>query len=150
MLNYSNFNIESMKVCNLNTGEELMNIDVPKLSQEIFSTNEKPKYFLGGSASFEADTNYINNDLMRELFGINKRQPTNYKTQFDTSIYKKQIRTHKKKRINKKWANRYGYRDVVGTYEADVDFGEFNKLTSEVNCEFTNLHLIKIDGNVLK
>lgn len=147
-MNYSSFNIENVKVCNLNTGEELINIDAPELAQEEFSINEKPKYFLGGSASFETDTNYINNDLMREVFEMNARS-TNYKTQFDTLIYKKQIRTHRTKRINKKWAKRYGYRDVIGTYEADVDFGEFNKLTSEVNCEFTNMHLIKIDGKLI-
>jgi hypothetical protein len=87
---------------------------------------------------------------MRELFGLNTKQPHTYKTQFETSIYKKQIRTHKKKRINKKWAKKYGYRDVIGTYEADVDFAEFNKLTSEVNCEFTNLHLIKVDGKSIR
>jgi hypothetical protein len=30
-----------------------------------------------------------------------------------------QIRRHKKKRINKKWAKRYGYRAVPCTYQAD-------------------------------
>jgi hypothetical protein len=149
-LNYSSLSIESMKLCNLNTGEELMTIDAPDLSREEFCISEKPKYFVGGSASFEVDTDYINNDTLRELFGMNTKATTGYKTQFDTTIYKKQIRTHKKKRINKKWAKIYGYRDVIGTYEADVDFAEFNKLTSEVNCEFTNLHLIKIDGKPIR
>lgn len=139
-----------MSICDLHTGEKFINIDAPELSQEEFSPNEKPKFQIGGSASFEVDTNYIDNDLMRELFGLNTKQPHTYKTQFETSVYKKQIRTHKKNRINKKWAKIYGYRDVIGTYEADVDFAEFNKMTSEVNCEFTNLHLIKIDGKSIK
>ena len=138
-MKYSNLNVKSMKLCDLNTGEEFMSIDYPCLSQEEFCISEKPKYFVGGSASFEVDTDYINNDTL-----------TGYKTQFDTTIYKKQIRTHKKKRINKKWAKIYGYRDVIGTYEADVDFAEFNKLTSEVSCELTNLHLVKVDGKAIK
>ena len=139
-----------MKLCNLSTGEEMMNFDVSDFSQETFSTSEKPKYFVGGSASFEVDTDCIDNDALKELFGLNTKHTTGYKTQYDISICKQQIRRHKKKRINKKWAKRYGYRDVIGTYEADVDFGEFNTLSSEVNCELTNLHLIKVDGKSLR
>jgi hypothetical protein len=138
-----------MKLCNLNTGEELMTIDTPDSTQENFSISEKSKYFCGGNGSFEVDADYIDNDLLRELLGLNESRPTSYRAQFDTPIYKQQIRTHKKKRINKKWAKRYGYKDVIGTYEGDVDFGEFNKLTSEVNYDLTNLHLIKIDGKTV-
>lgn len=123
-----------------------MTIDSPMLSQEEFCTNETPMFSLGGSGSFEVDADYINNDALRELFGLNETQPTSYKAQFDTPIYKQQIRTHKKKRINKKWAKRYGYKDVIGTYEGDVDFGEFNNLNSEVDFNLDNLHLIKVDG----
>ena len=145
-MNYSTLDVKSATLCNLNTGEELMTIDSPMLSQEEFCTNETPMFSLGGSGSFEVDADYMNNDLLRDVFGLNESQPTGYKAQFNTPIYKQQIRIHKRKRINKKWAKRYGYRNVIGTYEADVDFGEFNTLTSEVNCEFTGLHLIKIDG----
>ena len=148
-MNYSISNIQSAKLCNLNTGEELMTIDSPMLAQEDFSINETPMFSLGGSGSFELDTDYMDNDLLREVFGLNESHPTSYKAQFDTPIYKQQIRIHKRKRINKKWAKRYGYRNVIGTYEGDVDFGEFNKLTSEVNYNLTNLHLIKVDGKTI-
>ena len=33
--------------------------------------------------------------------------------------YQEQIRKHKKKRINKKWAKRYGYRDVPCLYKME-------------------------------
>jgi hypothetical protein len=146
MLNYSISNIQSAKLCNLNTGEELMTIDSPMLSQEDFSTDETPMFSLGGSGSFELDTDYMDNDLLREVFGLKENHPTSYKAQFDTPIYKQQIRKHKQKRINKKWAKRYGYRNVIGTYEGDVNFGEFNNLNSEVDFNLDNLHLIKVDG----
>ena len=148
-MNYSTLDVKSATLCNLNTGEELMTIDLPILAQEDFSTNETPMFSLGGSGSFELDTDHMDNDLLREVFGLNESHPTSYKAQFNTPIYKQQIRIHKRKRINKKWAKRYGYRNVIGTYEGDVDFGEFNKLTSEVNYNLTNLHLIKVDGKTI-
>jgi len=77
-------------------------------------------------------------------------QKAKYKIQFDKVIYRKQIKRHKKKRINKKWAKKYEYRDIIGTYEADVQYLEFDELTLQANCELTNVHLIKIDGKSIR
>ena len=57
----------------------------------------------------------INYDLFREVFGVNKPQNT-----YDYEIYEeKKIpnRKHKKKRIAKKWLNRYGYHTIQAKFD---------------------------------
>lgn len=40
---------------------------------------------------------------------------------FDIQIDKVQVRKHRQKRINKKWAKRYGYKPVLAPYSGDID-----------------------------
>lgn len=76
------------------------------------------------TASF--DTFDINDDLFSELID------TNYKTGWELWYEKKvQRRRHRKRRINKKWAKRYGYRNVI----TKIDMEDFNvsKNSQDVN-----------------
>lgn len=59
------------------------------------------------SESFTASLD-VNSDLFAELIG------SNYKSGWELWYEKKiQRRRHRKRRINKKWAKRYGYRNVM-------------------------------------
>lgn len=51
----------------------------------------------------------LNVPLINELVG-QLSQPKGFNLEWD-GVYHEQIRKHKKKRINKKWAKRYGYRE---------------------------------------
>ena len=53
----------------------------------------------------------IDFDLFRKLCGIDVGKNNNNWSMLFTK--KEQIRKHKKRRINKKWAKKYGFRDVV-------------------------------------
>lgn len=61
--------------------------------------------------SFEMSNSEINRDIWVEL-GIDKTKiPDEYTVQWVEMV---QARRHRKKRINKKWLKRYGYKQVVG------------------------------------
>ena len=62
----------------------------------------------GKPVEFSCEAN-IDFDLFRELCGVDVGKD-NWSMSF---VKKEQIRKHKKRRINKKWAKKYGFRDVV-------------------------------------
>ena len=64
----------------------------------------------------------INMDLLQQICGFDTAQKNDNWTL--TQVKREQIRKHKKKRINKKWAKKYGFRDVV------IPLGNF-KVTEE-------------------
>lgn len=74
------------------------------------------------NASFTATCSSINTDFIHEL----------YHSAFKSSVAeavigREQKRKHKKRRINKKWAKRYGYYDVVLTgvlQNADIGWSD--------------------------
>ena len=74
------------------------------------------------NASFTATCSSMNTDFIHEL----------YHSAFKSSVAevvigKQQKRKHKKRRINKKWAKRYGYYDVVLTgvlQNADIGWSD--------------------------
>jgi hypothetical protein len=62
------------------------------------------------TCSFSMDAE-INADVLNKLFEkIQLSKPQSFSI---ISVEKKQIRTHRKKRINKKWAKRYGFYEVT-------------------------------------
>lgn len=145
-MNYSNYEVGNLTICDLTTGKEIMKLDdIADFSQKALCTNEHPLFNICGSTTMDFDNTYIKAEALETIFG-SKLSPTKCTAQFNEILYQKQKRIHKSKRINKKWANRYGYIDVIGTYEADVETGEYNKLTGECNFSFTNYKLIKING----
>lgn len=88
------------------------------LRREIsFDNGEIPEYISGfnipmtRSAEFKAECN-VNVPMLKKLCGVdisNGLDMTNVGLILGLP-YQEQIRKHKKKRINKKWAKRYGYR----------------------------------------
>lgn len=84
---------------------------------ELTRTTEEPTVFANQhsiikfpNASFTATCSSVNTDFIHEL----------YNSAFENSVAevvigKQQKRKHKKRRINKKWAKRYGYYDIVLT-----------------------------------
>ena len=63
--------------------------------------------------SFSGEFTIINKDVIKQLFDITGSQ-AEYSMYYTTLV---QARKHKKKRINKKWLKRYGYRYVTKTLD---------------------------------
>lgn len=115
----SNMSNVHMTLYNKETGKELMKLDdIEDIKLETNTLYEsrydKEEHKLNnrltsGSCemTFNCDTTALNLDA---LFGIDLAQkPDAYDISFIKII---QCRKHKNKRINKKWAKRYGYRQV--------------------------------------
>ena len=76
----------------------------------------------------------INKDLCDLLFGVDlaeDKDKTGFAVVYDQEE-KIQVRRHRKKRINKKWAKRYGFKTITRRYqlndcvvECDVEDGVF-------------------------
>lgn len=71
---------------------------------------------LSKSVEFELEAT-LNVPLINELAGSFSK-PKGFDLEWD-GVYHEQIRKHKKKRINKKWAKRYGYREVPCRYRME-------------------------------
>ena len=86
---------------------ELSNID--DVSMDItpeISDKEFCRFNNSMSCELTFDNSYINEELLDKMTTVDPS-----KCAFVTSIpYAVQVRKHKKKRINKKWAKKYGYR----------------------------------------
>ena len=80
--------------------------------------------------TFGFNTNCINTDLFNTLCGDSENNESKTELYFSTMV---QNRKHKKKRINKKWAKRYGFREVQTKI-----VGNMKTTSSDGNiCEFT-------------
>lgn len=91
--------------------------EILSLSEEDYVESiDSPAFTLTKTASFTFEgESAINESLLNELAGLpTNPQPTFYMEHEGTRL--EQIRKHKKKRINKKWAKRYGYREVPCRY----------------------------------
>ena len=107
-------------------------IDITAKVNELITAPEdydSPAFTFTKTASFEFDSSF-NVPLLKELAGeLSKPQP--FYMEFD-GVYHEQVRKHKKKRINKKWAKRYGYREVPCRYRMEnayirqETFNDFN------------------------
>lgn len=88
----------------------LISAEIDKLEQEndVLTTEHKLKSFSNPS-SLTIECGSINHNFLSKLVG---KMPDKY--DIDYSVYV-QVRKHKKKRINKKWAKRYGYKCVTKT-----------------------------------
>lgn len=101
----------------LNPGQIYLNDKrlTDKLSEVTFSDNDIPDYVisirhaLSVSAEFTMEAD-INAPLFHKITGIDLAAPgvQSFSTEF-SEPYQEQRRKHKKKRINKKWAKKYGY-----------------------------------------
>lgn len=121
-------------------GDEIHSIsDISLESNEKFKTNTK--YMMSPHSSQEFELSLDKSVDINTLLGMDVSHfPDKYAI---STVHLVQARKHKKKRINKKWAKRYGYRQVVRRSEGwelhtntDGSF-EFKKDTEAVyNCYF--------------
>lgn len=114
-----------MRTDNMTLGPGLVrlgdDIDTTLKVNEIISLPEiddSPAFTFTQKASFEfkGETTF-NTSLLEELAGL-KSDPQPFYMEYDGYRYE-QVRRHKKKRINKKWAKRYGYRAVPCKYRIE-------------------------------
>ena len=84
-----------------------------KLPDIAFSEDDIPDYVkhinrhLSASADFELEAE-IDGPAFTRLLGVDLSGAQSFSAEF-SEPYQEQRRKHKKKRINKKWAKRYGY-----------------------------------------
>jgi hypothetical protein len=107
-------------------GPGTLYLDDTKIGPAVFGPNDEdfdftetidsPDFTLSSPKSFscelEASLEDINIPILKEL-STTKTEPF-YMTH--DGVRYEQIRKHKKKRINKKWAKRYGYRKIPVRY----------------------------------
>lgn len=110
-----------VNIFNAKTGEHLVQINdvksiemtseyntnyAQKDSKNILSFNHNPTYTI----TFDIDEP-INTEELYKALGVDT---SNIPDAYDIQCVKiVQVRKHKKRRINKKWAKRYGYKQVV-------------------------------------
>ena len=90
---------------NLNTGEPIKSLSLDLSDCTVSETTENCRlsYRHRGTISFNGG---INGELMKQFEGLMSGASGAYDIYFQVPIQRRQ---HKKKRINKKWAKRYGY-----------------------------------------
>lgn len=69
-------------------------------------------YPLSASEEFTMELE-IDGDLLASTFGVDLASGKDFSVEYNASPELVQIKRHKKKRINKKWAKRYGYNAVI-------------------------------------
>ena len=92
---------------NLNTGKEFLSFPLDCVEDDL-ETKHKGKS-ITNSASLTIECDNINNDILTKL---TDKAPDKFDIDYDVLV---QRRKHRKKRINKKWAKRYGYKCVTKT-----------------------------------
>lgn len=90
------------KVCNLDGINEF---NQPTITPEL-SANYKPEF------SFSLDNIDFEPDVLSKLLGQNSLTPKYNMELEGNRVVCVQARKHKKKRINKKWLKRYGYKEM--------------------------------------
>lgn len=110
-----------MRLFNINTGEELLNInDIQELeittdSQINYDTNPHRANYIC-KQDIKRSMNFTTNEPIDtkkfyELIGLDSsKMPDRYDIQFQNAV---QARRHKKKRIDKKYLKRYGYKMIT-------------------------------------
>lgn len=109
-----NFNIDSISsLCfgNIETGERF-EVSNATIEMDTLSVQEVPEIRTFGTyeATFSCENTTINENLLSELF-LPKKSNT-FDLQYTIMV---QARRHRKKRINKKWLKRYGYKPMQMT-----------------------------------
>lgn len=110
-------------------GKAFENFEIPNLMINVDGEADAPMWrkvtpIISADAemSFECET-ILNPNAMRALLGLDLAPgPDNYISSMSflgKGIKQMQIRKHRKKRINKKWAKRYGYKTVFTDVKID-------------------------------
>lgn len=101
-MNFDNITLTKGSFFNLDTGEEIGELSFDECECTMSEPTEKLSLGFNGSATFSFDAE-VNTSLLKKL---TKPLPEAYDIEMQIPV---QRRKHKKKRINKKWAKRYGY-----------------------------------------
>lgn len=99
-----------------------------------FDANDVPEYVksINCPMSIEAEANFecdIDAKMLKKLTGIDLAHGpdiTGYTVLFRQPV-QVQVRKHKKKRINKKWAKRYGYKTIFKSVKLEEAYVEPNE-----------------------
>jgi len=120
--------ITSFGCINMGTGEKFELSDA-SVEIELWCPNEQPEIKTFGTceATFTCENAMINENLLSELFMPEKSNT--FDLQYTIMV---QARRHRKKRINKKWLKRYGYKPQQ-MMSKGWELGEYNTQTGE--CE---------------
>ena len=133
MIGFSTCNFSSVDIVDKETGKKFKidGIKDATLEMEWSAEVEAPMFVKCNpmQASFNAKTTW-NEDMLNKL--LYNPQPVHKSPEFEMMIDGRvQVRRHRKKRINKKWAKRYGYKNGLvsnGRWrlaECDTRDGEF-------------------------
>lgn len=110
------------------------------LTNISFDNCEIPEYISGlhiadptaGELTFDCD---VNLDMAKRIFGLDLANSGMSCSMELQSPYQIQKRRHKKKRINKKWAKRYGYITIFKS----VKLRDCSFVTNEDSIDFTGV-----------
>ena len=119
--------ISNFEFIDMGTGERFELSDA-SIEIDTLCPNENPEIRIFGTceASFMCENATINEKLLSELFS--PKMPDMFNLQYTTMV---QARRHRKKRINKKWLKRYGYKPIQMTSKGwKID--TYNTQTGEV------------------
>lgn len=111
---------------------------IDELTNISFDNCEVPEYISGlhisdpsaGELTFDCD---INVDLFKSIYGLDPSNSGMSCSMEFQAPYQVQKRRHRKKRINKKWAKRYGY---ITEFKS-VKIRDCSFITNENEIEFT-------------
>lgn len=130
------FNTETSEI--IGRLENVTNVLVNSNSEEEYKNDPHGEWFLKNhwtatcEISFDAD-NPANNAL-KKILGVDRSGlPDAYDVQFIKIV---QVRKHKKRRINKKWEKRYGYKPITVTCK-----GWQMESFADGDVVFTKLHI---------
>lgn len=106
--------IDGVPLCDVKTIDSSEAFD----DDDYINTFDSPTFTLSKPSSFECElTSTLNVPIFKEL-SLMGGGPEPFYMEYDAVRYE-QVRKHKKKRINKKWAKRYGYRAVPCRYRME-------------------------------
>mgnify|MGYP003306981713 FL=1 len=119
--------LTSFGFIDMGTGERFELSDAT-IEIDTLSPNEVPDIRTFGTceATFTCENAVINENLLSELFL--QKKPNTFDLQYTAMV---QARRHKKKRINKKWLKRYGYKKQQMTSKG-WELSTYNTQTGEV------------------
>lgn len=122
-------------------------INIPEIplldiSNDPFTYVRSINFPLSAEAEFTLEAE-IDGDVYKRMIGFDAA-PFPYNTGFSfiySAPYQEQVRKHRKKRINKKWAKRYGYVTKFKHYQLDNVYVT-NDRDGEYEFTTTNIHRI--------
>ena len=99
--------IESVSFFDVDTNKPIMKLDEADCVTVDYNEINHSIHTFDDSASIEIEIKQDDIETVKKAFGVDEaKQADNYGLMFVTNVQK---RRHRKRRINKKWAKRYGY-----------------------------------------